>query len=270
MLFTSNFRQRKSVRLGMINYDVEAVEADDGFDVPLTNDNPKGWSFTLGKVNSIQLQIYDKLKERLAKGVHTNLDSWVRFEMRYGSIGDRGETVFRLSLLALQNKCFGVLCTQLLRWLIDFKDTDEKFSNRNMDKVPSWKPYDDFLGGVSGNSLPVNQGRAEASVITSVSWIMNQWAKTAVTLCKVSRKYMLSVMANAMCRFINSKQGEGCRNSLNGVVSTFYLMFPDVLGKFDEKKSDEEVKAFIQDFGTGVVDDSEDGSDNGIFSWNKY
>lgn len=268
MLFTSSFRRRKAVRLGSLEFSVDPV-SDDEFDDRSLIDNPKGWSCTFGKVNNVQLQIYDKLKERLAHGVHTNLSSWVRFEMRFGTIGDRADMVLYLSYFAMLQKGFGVFCSQLLCWLIQFCDVPSGFSDFNhLYRFPVWKPFSDFVGGVSSNSLPCCNGPIEASVTSSVSWIMNQWASTLVTLCKISRRYMLSVLANSMSSYLEEK---GISNSINGIVSTFFLMFPDELGKYDQKKSDKEVADFVAEFGDGVVrDGKEDTSDGGIFAWNDY
>ena len=268
MYFVSNFRQRKSVRVGKLLYGIEGVD-DGAFGDGNIQDDPKGWSVTFGKVDCIQLQIYDKNKERLARGVHTNLDSWVRFEMRFGSIGDRAETAFRLSYLALQNKCFGVLNCQLLRWLIDFKEVPYKeYSRSKYDRLPSWKPYDDFLGGVESNHMAINQGRVEATVTTSVSWIMNQWAKTCVMLCKVSQKYFLAVLANSMVRYLEHHHEDD--NAIEGQVKTFFLMFPKELGKYDKDTSKQELLDFIHTYSDGSVQDDTQNGNTGVFAWNKY
>ena len=217
----------------------------------------------------LNLNYLHQNKERLARGVHTNLDSWVRFEMRFGSIGDRAETAFRLSYLALQNKCFGVLNCQLLRWLIDFKEVPSPFfPRRDFSHLSSWKPYDDFLGGVESNHMAINQGRVEATVTASVSWIMNQWAKTCVMLCKVSQKYFLAVLANSMVRYLEHHHEDD--NAIEGQVKTFFLMFPDELGKYDKDTSKQELLDFVHTYSDGSVQDDTENGNTGVFAWSKY
>jgi DNA relaxase NicK len=268
MEFVSAFRSSNPVRVGKTEACIKPLDDSDEFNTHDVIDSAKGWSITFGKKERLQLQIYDKKAERCAKGVHTGLNSWVRFEMRFGSVDDRADSIFYLWYSSLLQGLVGHLACQLLRWLLDFKEVEGKKEDRNhFYRLDEWKPYQEFLSVQGALKLPCNQARIEADVTTSVSWIMNQWAKTAITLCKISRNYFLSVLANSMSRY---KERKGIDNSIEGQVKDFYLMFPDELGAYDKEYSDNQVDSFIREFSDGSIrDGSEDGED-GIFAWNSY
>ena len=101
---------------------------------PKIIDGRKGYSSTWGsKTNgATELQFYDKAAERLVKGNGVTLSQWLRFEMRFGRLGNRGDQVLEQTIQSIESQTFGSFAKSLLYGLIEFKEIPE---NKDINEI---------------------------------------------------------------------------------------------------------------------------------------
>ena len=155
---------------------------------PKIIDGRKGYSSTWGsKTNgSTELQFYDKAAERTVKGSGVSLSQWLRFEMRFGRLGQRGDQVLEQTIKSIENETFGSFAKSLLYGLIEFKeipenkDINEIKRNRNMKNCPIWRDYKKFLNNAEKVKVPYLQLELEKSVSRSIKWANDDWTSTLI------------------------------------------------------------------------------------------
>ena len=151
-------------------------------------DGRKGYSATWGsrKNGATELQFYDKVAERLVNGLGVTLDQWLRFEMRFGRLGLKGDYVLENAIKAIEEEKFGEFSKSLLSGLIEFKEVPKGQElinikeNRNMNNCPIWRDYKKFLDNAEKVKVPYKQASLEKSVERSVNWARNDWTSTLI------------------------------------------------------------------------------------------
>ncbi len=252
--YVSNFRSRNTVRLGNQEYVLEPTPVDPFGNSIDVKDYQKGYSVTWGRKDNLQLQIYDKKAERLAKGVSLVVDSSIRYEMRFGA--SRGDVVLLLLEVAYQKCCVGTLYSCLLRWCLEFKE-NSNYDRAHLYMANIWKPYSELLGASERISVPVRQKDMEASISRARSWVSNQWASTAKVLIAIDPEYFNSVLALALRR---EYKRHGISEQEFSMIQTFLYDHPE-LGRFDRDTCVANVEDFIRNHCPYSGSD-DDGSDD--------
>ena len=165
---------------------------------PKIIDGRKGYSSTWGsKTNgATELQFYDKAAERLVKGSGVTLSQWLRFEMRFGRLGNRGDQVLEQTIQSIESQTFGSFAKSLLYGLIEFKeipdnkDINEIKRNRNMKNCPIWRDYKKFLNNAEKIKIPYQQKELEKSVSRSIKWAQDDWTSTLIKFGLTGNYYL--------------------------------------------------------------------------------
>lgn len=205
--FVSAFRGRKeNGHIGDERYKVQWYEPDDlrGCE-PYVQDTRKGYTCQFGARNSgaVCLNIYDKKRERESRGLVPGVREWIRFEASF--TGDKCQhAVGDVMLPAIQDGSFGRMVAGVMRGLIEFKQSPKKvakgnlraLSNRNLHRLPIWRPYSKFLHGASAIKVPSDQAKVEQSVTRTVRWAKGYWRSSLVKLFGTSENALGEVIAS--------------------------------------------------------------------------
>jgi hypothetical protein len=137
-----------------------------------------GYTVTLGSRESVELCVYDKRAERIARGFEVNVSSWVRFEVRYyhesavsafdafrESLHEEGSPAsFIFSLLN------GIFCP------LENKVATEYYS------VNVWKPWAYFMQGQNSRRI-FGGARVESDLATNRAWLKHDASKAMARVC---------------------------------------------------------------------------------------
>jgi len=141
----------------------------------------QGYTATLGGRDSVQLCIYNKLAERERFGGVFNLNSWIRYEVRY--YHRNAQKAFLGLTNAFETGNVQKFIVGCLKGCIDFKEDMDKFrKDGNTGHAPTWDVWDKFLAGVEENKIS-SRVRAESSYEVSAQWLMKSAAKALARLC---------------------------------------------------------------------------------------
>lgn len=167
--FVSAFRRSSKIKnapkfaeiVSDSNFDLELIKDFFG-DISTASDDEdilairakEGWSATFGNLTGCQLQIYDKKVERkVNSNSEVPYDSWIRFEMRFGSL--KANTMLSLMAKSYEDDSFEMLVSCCLYYLLDFKQY-KVMSDSVLCRVPTWDLWLKFLGLKEGEKLSVN------------------------------------------------------------------------------------------------------------------
>lgn len=205
--FTSAFRARKSNgRIGDERYVLGWYEPDDLDDKGIyVQDTRKGYTCQFGARNngSVCLNIYDKLRERESKGVLPGVSEWIRFEVSFN--GEKCQNVVRDHVLpSMEKGTFGQTVSGIMRGLVEFKQMPKSWKegnvrqtlDRNLNRLPIWRPYSKFLHGADAIRVPSDQAKVEQSVTRTVRWAKGYWRSSLVKLFGTSEDAMGEVIAS--------------------------------------------------------------------------
>jgi len=137
-----------------------------------------GYSATFGTRKSLQLCIYDKLSERLAKGIDPDVDTWIRYEVRF--YHDRASQEIHELLKALKEDNLSGHIVGCLAAIIDFKEPSEMNDHHRSD-AKTWSKWFEFMKNGSEASLFANAPRI-MTVESNASWLVKEGAKSFVRI----------------------------------------------------------------------------------------
>lgn len=105
-----------------------------------------GKSITFGSKSTKELQHYNKLEERKARGLNVSVDNWIRHELRH--YGEHADWCFNILLQALNENSLSKAVAELIRssiiYLEGFRPLDEdEIHNRSRMKV--WDKWNELL-----------------------------------------------------------------------------------------------------------------------------
>ena len=124
-----------------------------------------GKSITFGSKSTKELQHYNKLEERKARGYDVNLDFWCRHELRH--YGEHADWCFNIVLDALKNNRFPKAVAGLIKSSITYLDgwkalPEEKLHNRS--RMKSWSKWDELLSEAEKSYYFVSQQKIEMDI----------------------------------------------------------------------------------------------------------
>lgn len=158
---------------------LRSLETTDGKevlkDVKTVRDSKlSGYSATFGTRKSLQLCIYDKLAERLASGIDPQVDTWIRYEVRF--YHERADVEIRELLKALKEGKESQHIVGALAAIIDFKEpTDASAKHRNDAKT--WSKWAELVRDGSAFNKFAASPRV-MSVESNASWLMKEGSKS--------------------------------------------------------------------------------------------
>ena len=136
--------------------------------VSTTESKQKGYSATFGNRDHVQLCIYDKRAEQLNKGHDVDVDSWIRFEVRY--YHENAENEIPRLLEALRNKNETKHIVACLAGLFEFKEANS-FNERHRSHVKTWDKWSNLIGD-SGKETTFSRQRDSSDFETNSSWLV--------------------------------------------------------------------------------------------------
>lgn len=130
-----------------------------------------GWGYLFGgNYSAIKLRLYDKLIERQSKGISINVNSWIRYEIRF--MYDMAKSVLVPLIENLNN--INVFALGILKQIIEFKKP--MLTDSNKYRWQSWNKWDNFLENIEKIKV-VNQFKYETSLEKSRKWFTRSATK---------------------------------------------------------------------------------------------
>ena len=126
-----------------------------------------GFTATFGSRRTVQLCIYDKKAEQTKKGLHRDIDSWIRYEVRY--YHQNAELELPLLLDALRNGNESKHIVSCLAAIIEFKEAI-LFQDSNRSKNKVWSKWASFIGDAGKKDSFANVPRT-MTVESNAAWL---------------------------------------------------------------------------------------------------
>ena len=162
-------------KLEVTNSNNEEADEDEGFKEPSKLDGINtvrdakltGFSATFGNRRHVQLCIYDKKAEQLKKGLFKEIDSWIRYEVRY--YHDNAELELPILLDALRNKNESKHIASCLAGIFEFKESN-LLGDTNRSKNKVWKKWIDFIGD-AGKKGSFSNSPKTMTIESNAAWL---------------------------------------------------------------------------------------------------
>ena len=151
------------------------VDIDDGLKEPsklngvhtVQENESIGFTATFGSRRTVQLCIYDKKAEQTKKGLHREIDSWIRYEVRY--YHQNAELELPLLLDALRSNNESKHIVSCLAGIFEFKETD-KYDSRHRWSNKIWHKWETFIGDAGKKESFANVPRT-MTVESNAAWL---------------------------------------------------------------------------------------------------
>lgn len=202
-----------------------------------------GYSATFGTRKSLQLCIYDKLSERLAKGIDPKVGTWVRYEVRF--YHERASQEIHELLKALKEGNLAGHIVGCLAAIIDFKEPSEMNDHHRSD-AKTWSKWSDFMKNGSAASLFANAPRV-MTVESNASWLVKEGSKSFIRIlaslhgCDIASigsalaLKAIGKLTKADLQFINQyrKKLKYAEFSSLDELKKYFFQIPDLVYEFD-------------------------------------
>ncbi|MCQ2793405.1 MAG: replication initiation factor domain-containing protein [Bacilli bacterium] len=231
-------------------------------DVVQVNDSKnKGYSFTIGTRNHVQLCIYDKKAEQNNKGDHLDVKSWIRYEVRF--YHDNAENNILLLLIALEDNKMSSFIIGCLKSIFELKESVPKDA-RHKYRGKTWDKWNKLVSEGEKVNL-FSSSKNMSSVEISARWLILSAAKslTKVVVVLGPEISFAEILTAFICKslikfnkgdlmevnaYLRSK-GKREFESVADVIRSFYIR-PDFSSEFSpatvdlllNKKSKSELK----------------------------
>ena len=126
-----------------------------------------GYSATFGNRRHVQLCIYDKKAEQLKKGLFKEIDSWIRYEVRY--YHDNAELEMPLILENLRNQTESKHIASCLAGIFEFKESN-RLGDTNRSKNLPWKKWIEFIGD-AGKKGSFSNSPKTMTIESNAAWL---------------------------------------------------------------------------------------------------
>jgi len=231
-------------------------------DVVQVNDSKnKGYSFTIGTRNHVQLCIYDKKAEQNNKGDHLDVKSWIRYEVRF--YHDNAENNILLLLIALEDNKMSSFIIGCLKSIFELKESVPKDA-RHKYRGKTWDKWNKLVSEGERVNL-FSSSKNMSSVEISARWLILSAAKslTKVVVVLGPEISFAEILTAFICKsiikfnkgdlmevnaYLRSK-GKREFESVADVIRSFYIrpdfsseFSPATVGLLLNKKSKSELK----------------------------
>jgi len=162
------------------------------------------WSVTLGGRTNSQLCVYNKLAERLGKGMGSlNVNYWVRYEVRY--YHDSAVNALAMLTTAYESPDKRAVPEAIVGCLAGMIDLKEKvLSESNKNKMKTWSKWAAFIGAAQKINI-LGKQRIESTVESNARWLYEDASKCLARLIAIMPDYgfdmYMYLIAEAVSRF---------------------------------------------------------------------
>ncbi len=207
-----------------------------------------GYSATFGTRKSLQLCIYDKLAERMSKGIDPRVETWIRYEVRF--YHERAEQEIHRLLDALKANKFNPHIVGCLSSIIEFKEPSLMSDHHRADAKP-WQKWTEFTKhGAESGGFSISPRLM--SVESNASWLMREGSKSFLrvlasldgngiaTIGSALGFKAIQKLTKADLQYINQyRKSIGAKEFLTlGDLKNYFLGLPDLVVEFDEHVTD--------------------------------
>ncbi len=262
---------KKKVALHEYSTQLRALEVTDQKgdgdlkDVKTVRDSKlSGYSATFGTRKSLQLCIYDKLAERMSKGIDPHVESWMRFEVRF--YHDRADQELRELLAALKAGTESAHIVGCLAAVINFKEPSGR-NDAHKCLAHTWAKWTEMTkAGSEVQAFSVSP--RVMSIESNASWLVREGGKSFLRiLTALDGKGFAAIgsalgikalgkMTKADLQYVNQyRKATGCAEfeSLDELRS-YVLGIPDLVVEFDGpitdlllgKRSKKEIQRIVE------------------------